>query len=86
VVDDLTYKALQKALLEAELPIDLPHKDRERLLTIRRFDKPLTYSEWGRLLGLTREGAYYLLKRLEAKGLLKLTKCERGVEVEVKTF
>jgi len=85
VVDDLTYKALQKALLEAELPIDHPHKDKERLLTIMRFDKPLTYSEWGRVLGLTREGAYYLLRRFEAKGLVKLTKCERGVKAEVKT-
>jgi hypothetical protein len=44
--------------LGVDLPIHLPQKDRERLLTIRRFDKPLTYSEWGRVLGLTREGAY----------------------------
>jgi hypothetical protein len=85
VIDDYTYSAVEKAMLEAELPLDLSNKDRERLHTIRRIDKPLTYSEWGRVLGLTREGAYYLLRRFEAKGLVKLTKCERGVKAEVKT-
>jgi len=76
-------------ILEAKTtnrPIELPkvrHKDRGYLMKIKGIEHFLTYSDWGRAIRLSREGAYRTLQRLEDMGLITTEKHTSGEGIKV---
>lgn len=75
-------------ILEAKRrrPLKVPEvrrKDMEYLRRIHGTEGYVTYSGWGEVLGITREGAYRALKRLDREGLLVMDKHESGEGIRV---
>jgi len=76
----LTLKILESKKDE-DKPIELPvirEKDRKYLGAIHEIEGFLTYGGWGEALGLTKQGADALLKRLEGEGMVSIIRHESG--------
>lgn len=80
LLSEITLKILESKKGE-ERPLELPvirEKDRKYLGTIHETEGFLTFGGWGEALGLTRDGAYRTLMRLEEDGLVDTEKHESG--------
>ena len=79
-LDELTLRILESKKGE-EKPLELPvvrEKDRKYLGIIHETEGFLTYGGWGEALGLTKQGADALLKRLEGEGMVSIVRHESG--------
>jgi hypothetical protein len=80
LLDELTLRILESKKGE-EKPLELPairEKDRKYLGIIQKTEGFPTYGGWGEALGLTKQGADALLKRLEGEGMVSIVKHESG--------
>jgi hypothetical protein len=80
LLDELTLRILESKKVE-EKPLELPvirEKDRKYLGIIQKTEGFLTYGGWGESLGLTKQGADALLKRLEGEGMVSIARHESG--------
>ena len=79
LLDELTLRILESKKGEElmELPV-MREKDRTYLRTINEIEGFLTYGGWGEALGLTKQGADSLLKRMEGEGMVSIIKHESG--------
>jgi hypothetical protein len=82
LLGEITLKILEskkgeEKLTELELPA-IREKDRKYLGIIQKAEGFLTYGGWGESLGLTKQGADALLKRLEGEGMVSIVKHESG--------
>jgi hypothetical protein len=79
LIDELTYLIVESTDDSiTDMPPLIREKDRGYLRLIRKTDGFLTFDGWGKVLGLTREGAYRSLSRLGDAGLVSLVKHESG--------
>jgi hypothetical protein len=83
LIDDLTYNIIENA--DDSIPVSPPirEKDRGYLRLIQQTEGFLTNNEWGRVLSLSREGAFRTLKRLQEADLVSLEKHVGGKGVRV---
>lgn len=80
LISALTLKIIESKKDEVK-PIELPvirEKDRKYLGAIHETEGFLTFGGWGEALGLTKQGADALLKRLEGEGMVSLIRHESG--------
>ena len=80
LLDELTLQILESKKGEGK-PLELPairEKDRKYLGIIQKAEGFPTYGGWGFSLGLTKQGADALLKRLEGEGMVSIVKHESG--------
>lgn len=60
-------------------------RDAEYALKLKEIESaPRSYTEWGKILGLTRSGTFRVFKRLEASNVIETTVTGKGVEVIIK--
>ena len=79
LLDELTLQILESKKGEGK-PLELPairEKDRKYLGIIQKTEGFPTYGGWGEALGLTKQGADALLKRLEGEGMVIIIKHEK---------
>jgi hypothetical protein len=80
LLDELTLQILESKKGEGK-PLELPtirEKDRKYLGIIQKTEGFPTYGGWGEALGLTKQGADALLKRLEGEGMVSIVRHESG--------
>jgi len=80
LLDELTLRILESKKGE-EKPLELPairEKDRKYIGIIQKTEGFPTYGGWGEALGLTKQGADALLKRLEGEGMVNIVRHESG--------
>jgi hypothetical protein len=84
LIDDITYQIIET--FEDTIPIKplmVRDKDRNYLVLVQKSGGFLTYEGWGKVLGLTRNGAYRTLNRLGDSKLVTIKKHESGEGIKV---
>ncbi|MCP8311139.1 MAG: hypothetical protein L6N94_06545, partial [Candidatus Methylarchaceae archaeon HK01M] len=84
-IDQTTYEIIiEKMKPKPVKPIvKIRRKDKERLMRIAEVKEHMSNSWWGKLLGITKEGAWYFLNRFEKEKFLTLDKSKQGVKAEL---
>jgi hypothetical protein len=74
LIDDISMKICET--LDNSISVDFPvrEKDRRYMKLVHQTDGYLTYQGWGKVLGLSREGAYRMLMRLGNAGFVSIRK------------
>ncbi|MCP8311341.1 MAG: hypothetical protein L6M37_00110 [Candidatus Methylarchaceae archaeon HK02M1] len=84
-MDDLTLEIFERRMVPEPIRsiVKINIRDKEKLEKISRIEEHVPYRLWGKYLDMTKQGAFYVLKRLKDKGLLVLDKNEHGVKAEL---
>jgi len=83
ILGELAYRVLRGKISMPHAGPEVGEKVKKYLETIHNTAGHLSYGQWGRVLGLTREGAFRLLGRLETMGLVVREKHEAGEGIRV---